>query len=111
MKRGVVKSGSPTPSEITSFIEAAMSKNLRIPEGGREQAIFEISGMVLFFHEMRAPLQAPHPLTRPSSPRPLLPPRGEGEQSISWRTVLPLPSEGRELEGEGPTGVDSLRSD
>ena len=30
---GVVKSGSPMPSEMTSFIVAAMSKNLRMPEG------------------------------------------------------------------------------
>ena len=30
---GVVKSGSPMPREITSFIVAAMSKNFRIPEG------------------------------------------------------------------------------
>ncbi len=30
---GVVKSGSPMPNEMTSFIVAAISKNLRIPEG------------------------------------------------------------------------------
>ena len=30
---GVVKSGSPMPSEMTSFIVAAISKNLRMPEG------------------------------------------------------------------------------
>jgi hypothetical protein len=31
---GVVKSGSPMPSEITSCIVAAMSKKRRIPDGG-----------------------------------------------------------------------------
>ena len=30
---GVTKSGSPTPSEMTSSILAAISKNLRIPDG------------------------------------------------------------------------------
>ncbi len=30
---GVGKSGSPTPREITSCMVAAMSKNLRIPDG------------------------------------------------------------------------------
>src|SRR5574342_1096905 len=30
---GVVKSGSPMPREITSFMVAAISKNLRMPEG------------------------------------------------------------------------------
>src|SRR5512135_1141161 len=33
MGLGVVKSGSPMPSEMTSFIVAAISKNLRMPEG------------------------------------------------------------------------------
>jgi hypothetical protein len=33
MGSGVVKSGSPIPREITSFIVAAISKNFRIPEG------------------------------------------------------------------------------
>src|SRR5512135_2574120 len=35
MGSGVVKSGSPTPREMTFFIVAAISKNLRIPEGFR----------------------------------------------------------------------------
>jgi hypothetical protein len=30
---GVVKSGSPIPREITSSMVAAISKNLRMPEG------------------------------------------------------------------------------
>ena len=33
MVQGVLKSGSPTPKEITSFISAAKSKKRRIPEG------------------------------------------------------------------------------
>src|SRR5512140_2977926 len=33
MGLGVVKSGSPIPSEMTSFMVAAISKNLRMPEG------------------------------------------------------------------------------
>ena len=33
MLQGVLKSGSPTPSEITSSISAAMSKKRRMPEG------------------------------------------------------------------------------
>ena len=32
--QGVTKSGSPTPSDIQSFISDARSKNLRIPLGG-----------------------------------------------------------------------------
>src|SRR6266576_3667235 len=31
---GLTKSGSPMPSEMTSFIVATISKNLRMPEGG-----------------------------------------------------------------------------
>ena len=35
MCQGVVKSGSPMPSEITSFILATISKKSRIPDLGR----------------------------------------------------------------------------
>ena len=35
IRHGVTKSGSPTPSEITSSISAAMSKNRRMPDGGQ----------------------------------------------------------------------------
>ena len=34
---GVVKSGSPTPSEMTSGIVAMTSKNFRMPDGGTVQ--------------------------------------------------------------------------
>ena len=37
--QGVLKSGSPTPSEMQSFISAAMSKkNLRMPDGRMSRA-------------------------------------------------------------------------
>ena len=40
--QGVLKSGSPTPSEMQSFISAAMSKNLRMPEGRMSRAAAEM---------------------------------------------------------------------
>ena len=39
---GVIKSGSPIPSEITSVIVAAISKNRRMPEGGMDCTRFEM---------------------------------------------------------------------
>src|SRR5208337_2232452 len=42
MFHGVLKSGSPTPKEITSFIVRARSKNFRIPEGGICRVLSEI---------------------------------------------------------------------
>ena len=33
---GAEKSGSPTPSEMTSSISSASSKNRRMPEGGTD---------------------------------------------------------------------------
>src|ERR1700754_3169749 len=36
-RHGVTKSGSPTPSEITSARCAAMSKNRRMPDGGQAE--------------------------------------------------------------------------
>ena len=38
MCHGVVKSGSPTPSEITPSVDAIRSKNFRIPDDGRSAA-------------------------------------------------------------------------
>src|SRR4051794_40142626 len=43
IRHGVTKSGSPTPREITSSISAAMSKNLRMPDGG-QAAMTSLSG-------------------------------------------------------------------
>jgi hypothetical protein len=37
---GVTKSGSPTPSEITSGMVLMISKNLRMPEGLAERTRF-----------------------------------------------------------------------
>ena len=39
---GVTKSGSPMPRLMTSCIVAAMSKNLRIPDGGTDSTLFEM---------------------------------------------------------------------
>ena len=60
MCHGVMKSGSPTPREMASFISDTMSKNLRMPLGLR---FFERSLTKLF---MRVPKSsAPCPLPRP----------------------------------------------
>ena len=40
---GVTKSGSPTESEMISFISLAISKNFRIPEGGISSTVFAIN--------------------------------------------------------------------
>ena len=40
--QGVLKSGSPTPSEMQSYISAAMSKNVRMPEGRMSRAAAEM---------------------------------------------------------------------
>ena len=40
---GVIKSGSPMPRLITSFIVAAMSKKRRMPEGGMLATLDEIT--------------------------------------------------------------------
>src|SRR6476661_10353509 len=45
IRHGVTKSGSPTPSDMTSFIWAAMSKNRRMPDGG-QAATTVLSGFI-----------------------------------------------------------------
>src|SRR5262245_22967671 len=42
MCQGVIKSGSPTPREITSFMPRTRSKKARMPEGAICSTIFEI---------------------------------------------------------------------
>jgi hypothetical protein len=39
MFQGVIKSGSPTPKDITSFMLAARSKNFLIPDGCNSLAV------------------------------------------------------------------------
>jgi hypothetical protein len=47
---GVQKSGSPTPSEMTSSIVRARSKNFLIPEGGIVFARFEMKSFIAIPH-------------------------------------------------------------
>jgi hypothetical protein len=49
---GVVKSGSPMPRLITSFIVAAMSKKRRMPEGGTVATLCEMKSRMIYSFDL-----------------------------------------------------------
>ena len=57
--RGVMKSGSPTPREMQSFLVAAISKNFLMPEGfppliGFEKILTPIGKLFNYFFDFAA---------------------------------------------------------
>src|SRR3972149_4914320 len=59
---GVVKSGSPMPSEITSFIVAEMSKKRRMPLGGTDATRCEMALRMVSILEQRSKMVDQQPL-------------------------------------------------
>ncbi|GBE55892.1 hypothetical protein BMS3Bbin16_00087 [archaeon BMS3Bbin16] len=47
MCQGATKSGSPTPSDMTSGMPSTISKNFRMPEGGTDLAAVDILSFIV----------------------------------------------------------------